>query len=151
MNFLAYVVRPFMAAFWLAAGILLVPVDSLARGSFPTQAQTDAMQSAPQETARDIVYSSLPAQAQHTYTLILRGGPFDYQQDGTVFGNYEGHLPAQARGYYREYTVETPGISHRGVRRIVCGGNVKTAPQVCYYSADHYNSFRRIVEIPPGP
>jgi ribonuclease T1 len=63
-----------------------------------------------------------------------------------VFGNRERQLPAQARGFYREYTVKTPGASNRGARRIVCGGKMPTAPEACYYTADHYASFRRIVE-----
>lgn len=86
----------------------------------------------------------LPPQAHDTLGLIQRGGPFPYRQDGGVFGNREGHLPRQARGYYREYTVRTPGLRHRGARRIVTGGD---PPQVYYYSDDHYNSFRAF-EIP---
>ena len=79
-----------------------------------------------------------------TYGLIAKGGPFPYDKDGTVFGNRERLLPIQVRGYYREYTVRTPGVSHRGKRRIVCGGAPRT-PDVCYYTSDHYASFRRIV------
>ena len=77
--------------------------------------------------------------------LIEKGGPFKYDKDGTVFGNREKILPARQRGYYREYTVKTPGASNRGTRRIVCGGQPVTAPQACYYTADHYASFRKIV------
>ena len=95
-----------------------------------------------------INYDRLPVQAQEVYRLIGRGGPFAYRQDGAVFGNYERRLPEQARGYYREYTVKTPGVSHRGARRIVCGGEVRTRPQACYYTQDHYESFRRIVQAP---
>lgn len=86
---------------------------------------------------------ALPAQGRETYQLIHRGGPFPYEKDGTVFGNRERILPGQKRGYYREYTVKTPGERDRGARRIVCGGPA-TTPEVCYYTADHYDSFRRI-------
>ena len=79
-----------------------------------------------------------------TYDKIRQGGPFPYEKDGVVFGNRERLLPAEKRGYYREYTVNTPGLGHRGTRRIVCGGMPRT-PDSCYYTADHYASFRRIV------
>lgn len=87
---------------------------------------------------------SLPSQAQTTHQLILGGGPFPYQKDGTVFGNRERLLPPAARGHYREYTVKTPGLSHRGARRIVCGGKPPTQPEDCFYTDDHYASFRLI-------
>ena len=93
-----------------------------------------------------LALTELPAEGQQTYQRILQGGPFPYEKDGVVFGNRERQLPRQARGYYREYTVKTPGASHRGARRIVCGGEVPTRPQACYYTADHYASFRLIVE-----
>lgn len=86
----------------------------------------------------------LPQQGQETYRRIHEGGPFAFEKDGVVFGNRERLLPASKRGHYREYTVITPGIHHRGMRRIVCGGP-KTAPEACYYTADHYVSFRRIL------
>jgi len=75
--------------------------------------------------------------------LIAQGGPFPHDKDGVVFGNRERLLPINNRGYYREYTVRTPGVSHRGKRRIVCGGKPRV-PDVCYYTADHYASFRKI-------
>ena len=81
----------------------------------------------------------LPAEARDTIALIHRGGPFPHRQDGSVFGNRESHLPRQPRGWYHEYTVDTPGLSHRGTRRIITGGN---PPQVWYYTSDHYDSFR---------
>jgi guanyl-specific ribonuclease Sa len=84
---------------------------------------------------------ALPPEAQTTLRLIDAGGPFPYDRDGITFGNYEGILPAQTRGYYREFTVPTPGVKHRGPRRIVTGGK---PPAVFYYSADHYQSFQRI-------
>lgn len=91
-----------------------------------------------------VALAALPAQGQETYSRILRGGPFPYEKDGVVFGNREKQLPARKRGYYREYTVKTPGSHDRGARRIVCGGEPKT-PEACYYTDDHYASFRRIV------
>jgi ribonuclease T1 len=87
----------------------------------------------------------LPLEARKTEQLIRSGGPFPYARDGTVFGNRERLLPRQPRGYYREYTVPTPGSRNRGARRIVCGGPQPVAPEACYYTADHYASFRRIV------
>ena len=87
----------------------------------------------------------LPRQGQETYQRIHQGGPFPFEKDGTVFGNRERLLPANKRGYYREYTVQTPGARNRGARRIVCGGVLLTAPETCYYTADHYASFRKIV------
>lgn len=91
-----------------------------------------------------VALADLPPQARQTEQLIRSGGPFPYAKDGTVFGNRERLLPRQGRGFYREYTVRTPGARDRGARRIVCGGNTTTAPQTCYYSADHYASFKRI-------
>lgn len=82
----------------------------------------------------------LPAEARQTIALVQRGGPFPHRQDGGVFGNREGHLPRQPRGWYREYTVDTQGLSHRGARRIVTGGH---PPREWYYTDDHYDSFRR--------
>ncbi|MBL8332771.1 MAG: ribonuclease [Rubrivivax sp.] len=90
--------------------------------------------------------ASLPVEAQHTARLIRSGGPFPYAKDGTVFGNRERLLPRKPRGHYREYTVKTPGSRDRGARRIVCGGEPPSAPEVCYYTADHYASFVRIVQ-----
>lgn len=91
-----------------------------------------------------VALNSLPAQGHETYQLIHQGGPFPFEKDGVVFGNREHLLPNQKRGYYREYTVKTPGSHDRGARRIVCGGP-STTPVACFYSADHYASFRKIV------
>jgi ribonuclease T1 len=88
-----------------------------------------------------IHFQQLPKEAQQVISLIQQGGPFPYPKDGSTFGNYEKRLPKQARGYYREYTVRTPGISHRGARRIVTGGQ---APTDYYYTDDHYRSFRLV-------
>jgi ribonuclease T1 len=90
--------------------------------------------------------AELPQQARQTEQLIRSGGPFPYAKDGTVFGNRERQLPREKRGYYREYTVKTPGSRDRGARRIVCGGAKPAAPEACYYTADHYASFKRIVQ-----
>ena len=93
-----------------------------------------------------IAVVELPRQGQQTWRLIHQGGPFPHDKDGVVFGNRERQLPAMRRGYYREYTVETPGLRHRGARRIVCGGVQRTQPDACWYTSDHYSSFKRIVE-----
>ena len=92
----------------------------------------------------EIALSELPVQAQETHRLVLTGGPFPQTKDGVVFGNRERLLPRKARGFYREYTVKTPGARNRGARRLVCGGSPPTAPEVCYYTGDHYASFQRI-------
>jgi ribonuclease T1 len=88
--------------------------------------------------------AELPQQGEQIYALIHQGGPFASEKDGVIFGNRERLLPPFKRGYYREYTVQTPGLWHRGTRRIVCGGR-PTTPDICYYTADHYASFRKIV------
>ena len=87
----------------------------------------------------DALPTFLPAEAHETLRLIARGGPFPHAQDGSVFGNRERRLPDKPRGYYHEYTVDTPGLSHRGARRIVTGGQ---PPVVYYYTDDHYDTFR---------
>jgi len=89
--------------------------------------------------------AELPREGRASYELIRQGGPFPNGKDGAVFGNRERVLPRATRGFYREYTVPTPGSRDRGARRIVCGGPMK-APHACYYTADHYASFRMIVE-----
>ena len=93
-----------------------------------------------------VALAQLPPEAQETERLVHSGGPFPYSKDGSTFGNRERVLPARARGYYREYTVKTPGSRDRGARRIVCGGRQAQAPEACFYSDDHYTSFRRIVQ-----
>lgn len=124
-------VRKLALALWVAGGLLVsVPAQSR-NADAPTGMATVAL-------------ATLPPQAQTTYRLILGGGPFPYDKDGTVFGNRERRLPPAARGHYREYTVKTPGLSHRGARRIVCGGIPPNQPEACFYTDDHYASFRLI-------
>ncbi len=94
--------------------------------------------------AGTVALVALPTQAQTTHRLIQSGGPFPYSKDGTVFGNRERLLPSKARGFYREYTVKTPGSRDRGARRIVCGGKPPTQPEACFYTDDHYASFKQI-------
>jgi len=107
-----------------------------------------APEQAPQDSASvaTVALGVLPIQAQQTHRLVLKGGPFPYSKDGSVFGNRERLLPRKARGYYREYTVPTPGSSDRGARRLVCGGERPVEPEACYYTADHYASFKRIIQ-----
>ena len=95
-------------------------------------------------TTAPVALASLPGEARETLSKVLNGGPFPYAKDGIVFGNRERLLPAKERGHYREYTVRTPQQSGRGARRIVCGGVQPTRPEACYYTHDHYASFRRI-------
>ena len=118
-----------VVVFAIAAAVFAVPV-----GARTTAADTPV-----------VTLIDLPKEARDVDAAIRRGGPFKYERDGVVFGNVEKLLPVKPRGYYHEYTVPTPGAKNRGARRIVCGG-VKTAPEACYYSDDHYQSFRRIRE-----
>ena len=134
-------------AWWMVAGLVLVLSLAQARSHHsqqPAQATTnESSQSATRDevAGNQILVSQLPPEGLDTLQLIKRGGPFPYPRDGVVFSNFERILPKQTRGYYHEYTVKTPGVSHRGARRIVCG----EVPE-CYYTADHYKSFQRIVE-----
>lgn len=113
-------------------------------GFGPSLAKSSAGHPASSHSA-PVRVAELPPQGRETYERIRQGGPFPYDKDGTVFGNRERLLPAEKRGYYREYTVRTPGSRDRGARRIVCGGPAR-APHACFYTADHYASFRQIVE-----
>ena len=90
-----------------------------------------------------IAAADLPKEARITLARIRDNGPFPYERDGVAFGNREGMLPPKPRGYYHEYTVKTPGSRSRGARRIVCGGDTTTVAE-CYYSDDHYQSFKSI-------
>ena len=99
----------------------------------PTQGETVSIQ-------------QLPPEARQTLALIYQNGPFPYDRDGIEFGNREKLLPMERNGYYREYTVPTPGAKDRGARRIVCGGEKPSTPDRCYYTADHYLSFQLILD-----
>lgn len=140
-----------LAAAAFAVLLFASGADATASGAFPVT---------------DIRAGDLPREAQETLQLIKRGGPFPYARDGSVFGNRERLLPARARGYYREYTVRTPGARDRGARRIVAGGcgtsarpdrqraSREAGPYYVapctggeyYYTDDHYASFRLIRE-----
>lgn len=95
--------------------------------------------------SQTIAVANLPPEGQSMMRLIYLGGPFKHGKDGAVFGNRVRILPSAQRGYYREYTVMTPGERSRGARRIVCGGQQPAAPSACFYTDDHYASFRQIV------
>ena len=118
-----------IARAWLAAAAL-----GLAAVASPAFAQKAATLDIPEVRAAE-----LPLEARATLALIRKGGPFPYAKDGAVFGNREGMLPRQKRGYYREYTVKTPHERTRGARRIIWGAGGEF-----YYTEDHYNHFRRI-------
>lgn len=111
---------------------------ALALGAVPVQAQREA----PAERAvAQVPLAQLPPEARETVRLIRKGGPYPYARDGVIFRNREGQLPHEKHGYYREFTVKTPGERTRGARRIIAGKGGEL-----YYTEDHYNHFRRIVE-----
>ncbi len=126
------------------ARTMVVAVLALSGGLIGISVQAKAQ--APAAVLQTVTLTALPAQGRDMMALIEKGGPFKYYKDGTVFGNREKFLPARQRGYYREYTVRTPGESSRGARRIVCGGQQPRAPDACFYTDDHYASFRQIVQ-----
>jgi guanyl-specific ribonuclease Sa len=132
---------------WIRLAVLafvaVIVVQWWAQRPSPDAASYDSGASAaPRATeTRAGVPSFLPPEALTTLELIERGGPFPYERDGSVFQNREQRLPGRPRGYYREYTVRTPGSPDRGARRIVAGGQ---PPEVYYYTDDHYGSFRRV-------
>ena len=127
------------AARSLAHAMLVALVLAFAAGA----AGADAREHASRLDEVDV--SALPPEARELLAHIRAGGPFRYERDGIAFGNREHALPPKRRGYYHEYTVPTPGERTRGARRIVCGGP-REAPEVCYYTSDHYATFRRIRE-----
>ncbi|HVI59585.1 MAG TPA: ribonuclease domain-containing protein [Luteimonas sp.] len=123
------------------AGSAAPAASTTARAPVPAPAEPAAHARAPSaQPARAGWPAWLPPEALDTLRLVARGGPFPHRQDGAVFQNRERLLPAQPRGYYREYTVRTPGSRDRGARRIVTGGD---PPAEFFYSNDHYRSFRR--------
>jgi len=97
----------------------------------------------PADSLSDVTTSALPQEARRTLESIASGGPYAFERDGVVFANREHRLPPHFRGYYHEYTVKTPGVNTRGARRIICGGGLRSIAE-CYYTDDHYQSFRRI-------
>ena len=115
---------------WLLLCLCVAPAFALAPGEIETAA--------------------LPLEGRAVLAAVRKGGPFAYSKDGSTFGNFEGNLPKKRRGYYREFTVATPAARNRGARRIVCGGESgdwgRNAPSACYYTDDHYATFRRIRE-----
>lgn len=114
----------------LLCGVLLLPAPLTAAA--PDRAEN---------RIQVIAIADLPPEAHATLARIKKGGPFPYQRDGVVFHNFERRLPVRKRGYYREYTVPTPGARDRGARRIVAGRNGEF-----HYTGDHYRTFRRIQE-----
>ncbi len=120
------------------------PQSTTAQASPPATTQTNP----PAASGKPTLPGFLPVEAHRTIALIQRGGPFPHRQDGSIFGNRERLLPSKPHGWYREYTVETPGLHHRGARRIVTGGN---PPRSWYYTSDHYASFRsfEVSEVTP--
>ena len=119
------------AAFVLALSLAFAGVAAHAQKAPPR----------PIDTVVEVAASELPPEARDTIKRIRKGGPFPYARDGAVFGNRERHLPPEKRGYYKEYTVKTPGERTRGARRIVAGAGGEI-----YYTDDHYNRFRRVRE-----
>lgn len=148
---MAWRCMPLQQLLWLIVAVAFSALAA-ARGDIPSQTQTQA---------QEIRVAELPQEARETLQLIRRGGPYPHERDGVTFGNYEKLLPVAPRGHYREYTVTTPVVRHRGARRIVVGCERQRATSSStgllrlvhcrdggefYYTADHYRSFRRIVE-----
>ena len=143
-----------LAAALLTAGLVwwsqgdggFVPTDEPSASSSVTGSPSGSEHATPSGSADPatdglpvVALSDLPPEAQDTVDLIDAGGPYPYDEDDGVFGNFEGLLPARPSGYYREYTVETPGSGDRGARRIVAGSSGEL-----YWTGDHYQSFERI-------
>lgn len=134
-----WTVRSLLSGPFLKLGLATaVAVSSVLAGTVQAKGPVTASDS--------VALAELPREAQQTEWLVRAGGPFPYTKDGATFANRERQLPRRERGYYREYTVPTPGASNRGARRIVCGGVSARQPEVCYYTDDHYASFRRIAQ-----
>jgi ribonuclease T1 len=123
--------RGFDIAIAILVAIMAWPLSTWPRESEGQEARAVAV----------VSLSALPAEARQTVSLIRQGGPFPYERDGAAFRNFERLLPQHDRSYYREYTVRTPGIAHRGARRIVVGRGGEL-----YYTDDHYASFKRVRE-----
>jgi ribonuclease T1 len=125
-------VLPVLVAMIALAALLLPAQQAAARGDPPPAARGQIA---------EVAVADLPVEARRTLALIRKDGPFPYDRDGIVFNNREKLLPLRERGWYREYTVVTPGVRHRGARRIVAARSGEF-----YYTEDHYASFRRIRE-----
>ncbi|MFT4008883.1 MAG: ribonuclease domain-containing protein [Nocardioidaceae bacterium] len=134
----------------LVAAVLLLwrawhdPLDESEKGSAPSNSSTATSTPGSARTPetsglKHVAAADLPAEAQQMLRTIDAGGPFEFRQDGAVFQNREGHLPAEPRGFYKEYTVVTPGSDDRGARRIVVGRDGSF-----YYTDDHYDTFREV-------
>ena len=126
---------------WLIAAILLLGLWAWTQQSGNGALHAPAPHAPAPAAQAPALPAFLPAEAHDVLQRIARGGPFEYRQDGGVFQNRERRLPMQPRGYYREYTVATPGARDRGPRRIVAGGD---PPVEYWYTDDHYRSFRRL-------
>ena len=125
-------------------GAALLVASGLQVGSAQAREPVPSSSTSVSSVSGQVALVNLPVEAQATHQRILKGGPFPYAKDGIVFRNRERLLPLKAREHYREYTVRTPGVAGRGARRIVCGGKPPSAPEACYYTEDHYSSFRHI-------
>ncbi len=124
------------AVWWLTCVVAILVLATWQVGN-----ARDSNLGTPKSTFASVSVVDLPAEARATLELIKKGGPFPYRKDGSIFGNRERNLPRQARGYYKEYTVKTPGAHNRGARRIVAGEVGEY-----YFTRDHYASFQRILE-----
>ncbi|MFF4155311.1 ribonuclease domain-containing protein [Streptomyces sp. NPDC001678] len=130
-----------------ALPLLLLPACSSSGSQKAEKTRTPAVTTPPPGSVpswakgmKTVTEDKLPPEARRTLELIAKGGPFPYDKDGTVFGNYENRLPKQARGYYHEYTVPTPGARNRGARRVITGEHSER-----YYTGDHYQTFEAVV------
>jgi ribonuclease T1 len=129
----------------VAALLRLVLALVLGISLWHTQAQARDRRILDTALPAQVALADLPPEARTTLAAIRNGGPHPYGKDGSVFGNREGLLPRQPRGYYTEYTVPTPGARNRGARRIVAGGDPRRSGEY-YYTHDHYQTFLRIRE-----
>jgi ribonuclease T1 len=129
----------------LVGGLLSSTSTNTGSGTDSSVATVDAPPVTQVSDLPFVTIDALPPEAVETLQLVVQGGPYPYDRDGVVFQNREGLLPPEAEGYYREYTVTTPGEEGRGARRIVVGGEL----DVGYYTDDHYESFREVVPDEP--
>ena len=135
-------IRSYETAIGVGIVVVLAIVFFLSGGGTASKTHPDrpATTAATVDGGGIVRYAQLPPEGRHTVQLIRDGGPFRYSQDGAVFENREDHLPAQPRGFYHEYTVDTPGSPDRGARRIVAGQQGQL-----FYTDDHYRTFSRII------